>query len=212
MRVIFLLDTKFTLRLPPKEVMDEYLNSPRYVYDRTPVKPDTLFEQIVRSVIDFIDWILYSTIFGENSNYYQIAALLLIAAGVFYILNKKMYLFTAKSDFAGNRESSVDISVHETDTGDLDKLEEKYLSEGNNRGLLRVLYIKYLRILAEKNMLRLDTKKTNWEYASELRDKNLQVKFIKLTMMFENSWYGGFNVSAKELEYFRSEISSGAGV
>jgi len=102
--------------------------------------------------------------------------------------------------------------VHETDTGDLDKLEEKYLSEGNNRGLLRVLYIKYLRILAEKNMLRLDAKKTNWEYASELRDKNLQVKFIRLTMMFENSWYGGFNVSAKELEYFRSEISSGAGV
>lgn len=207
--MIFLFNSDYTLRLPPREVLDEYLKNPKYLYDRAPARPKSFFTQIMESIFNFIDWVLSSTVFGEHGSYYQLAALLLIVLSVLYILHKKMYLFASKSDFSQNNDSGVSLTIEEAALSDLDKLEEKYLSEGNYRGVIRVLYIKMLRKLADEKLLSLQNKKTNWEYAADLSGSRHHAKFIHATILFENSWYGGSEVSIDDLKSFKDIVSSG---
>lgn len=203
------LNNTYSLRLPPKEVMDGYLNDTKYLYDRAPQRPESFFSELVNAFLNFIDWLLSSTIFGKDGNYYQIAALILIAFGVFYILKEKLYLFTSKTDFSQSEAGEVSLVLDDVSLTDLDKLEAMYMSEGNNRGVVRVLYIKFLRKLGERKLLSLDGKKTNWEYASELRGSQLHAVFIDVTLLFENSWYGGFEVNSNDLNHFRKMVNTG---
>lgn len=195
--------------MPPKPEIDEYLNNTRYLYDRAPKRPESFFTELINAFYSFIDWILSNTIFGENGNYYQLAALILIAFGVFYILKTKMYHLSAKTESHQSGASDVTVRVDETNVTDLDKLEAIYRSEGNNRGVVRVLYLRFLRKLADEKLLSLDNKKTNWEYASELRNSRFYKKFIHATLLYENSWYGRFEVNEDDLANFRHLTETG---
>jgi hypothetical protein len=66
---------------------------------------------------------------------------------------------------------------------------------GNYRLALRHCYRYLLTSLQEKELIKYQVAKTNYQYVYELSGTNLHKPFMKLTRDYEYAWYGGFEIN-----------------
>jgi hypothetical protein len=83
---------------------------------------------------------------------------------------------------------------------------------------VRYQYLKALRLLTDRDLIRWKIGKTNMDYYHELKDATLKEMFLKATDDFENAWYGNGEVteahyqeSKSSLENFYIEIQNSKG-
>ncbi|MFZ1306638.1 MAG: DUF4129 domain-containing protein, partial [Ferruginibacter sp.] len=81
-----------------------------------------------------------------------------------------------------------------TKESDFDALIRQSLQSGNYRHAVRYQYLRTLHLLAEKNMVQLAPDKTNFQYVSEIANRNHQQPFASLTLNYEYVWYGEFEI------------------
>ena len=70
---------------------------------------------------------------------------------------------------------------------------------------IRLLYLSALKELTEREYIRWQPGKTNYQYQQELQASHLQLPFRKLGYFFEYAWYGNFQIS--EHQYKEAERS-----
>ena len=68
---------------------------------------------------------------------------------------------------------------------------------------IRLLYLSALKDLTDREHIRWQAGKTNYQYQQELRQQELQEPFRQLGHIFEWAWYGGFQLG--ESQYTRAE-------
>jgi len=71
---------------------------------------------------------------------------------------------------------------------------EKAVSQHNFRLAVRLLYLKCLKQLSDKNLIQWQIDKTNAKYLYELTDPVQKQTFGLLTRQFEYIWYGNFSI------------------
>lgn len=71
---------------------------------------------------------------------------------------------------------------------------EKAISEHNYSFAVRLLYLKCLKQLSDKNLIEWQIDKTNSAYVYELTDTMQKQSFALLTKQFEYVWYGNFAI------------------
>ncbi len=81
-----------------------------------------------------------------------------------------------------------------TKESDFDTLIRTALQHGNYRQAVRFQYLRTLHTLADKNFIELAPDKTNYQYVSELKNRDQQQAFAALTLNYEYVWYGEFNI------------------
>jgi hypothetical protein len=78
---------------------------------------------------------------------------------------------------------------------------------GNFRLAIRLWYLRTLRELTDKNLIRYGHEKTNTEYLDELFNTKYYKEFRKLTRNFEYAWYGKFELTAESYQMVEKEFA-----
>lgn len=83
---------------------------------------------------------------------------------------------------------------------------DKAAGQGNYRLAIRLMYLRILRNLAERNIIQYKQDKTNFDYLMQLHPTVYYKDFFRVTRHYEYSWYGEFNVSLDAYAIIRNEF------
>lgn len=130
-----------------------------------------------------------------NSGILQAILWAFAIAFVLFILYR---LFLADGAFRRKAKQARDEAEVEeeviTNESDFDSLIRQALQIGNYRQAVRYQYLRTLHLLADKNLVQLSPDKTNFQYVSEIANRNHQQPFASLTLNYEYVWYGEFEI------------------
>lgn len=79
-------------------------------------------------------------------------------------------------------------------TTDYNKLIAQSITNKNYRLAIRYHYLQTLQKLAAKGTIQFTDDKTNYQYLKELYGKPYENEFVSLTINYEYTWYGGFEI------------------
>ncbi|MFZ9387748.1 MAG: DUF4129 domain-containing protein [Chitinophagaceae bacterium] len=90
---------------------------------------------------------------------------------------------------------------------------EKAAARGHYRMAVRLMFLRLLKKLSQKEIIQYKQDRTNFDYLMEVHDSPYYSRFFRLTRHFEYSWYGHFEVDhetyrviAEEFSRFENEI------
>ncbi len=82
----------------------------------------------------------------------------------------------------------------------------KAVAEKNFRLAVRLLYLRTLKELSERNIIEYRHEKTNSDYLNGLFGGNYYQSFFRLTRNFEYTWYGGFPLSEEAYQMMQTDF------
>ncbi|WP_316812801.1 DUF4129 domain-containing protein [Pedobacter heparinus] len=77
---------------------------------------------------------------------------------------------------------------------------EKAVANGNYRLAVRLLYLRSLKLLSDRELISWQPEKTNQAYIDELIDLERKQQFTVLTLQFEYIWYGDFSIDKESFK------------
>ena len=179
-----------------QERLERYRNNPDYKYERAvpdpPEKPKPE-ELIQRDPGEFSE----PNFDGDGPDLSGLVKglfwVLIIGGGTFLLLQifrvRLSSLFRKKSD-----EAKIEIEelVDPEDISNIDFEDpiRAAIDAGMYRKATRLLYLKALREMQDRAMIRWRREKTNRDYLRELKIKELRPHFKHITYLFEYIWYG----------------------
>jgi len=83
---------------------------------------------------------------------------------------------------------------------------DKAAAQGNYRLAVRLMFLRILKSMAEKNIIRYKQDKTNLDYLLELHPTNYYQLFFRITRNYEYTWYGKFPLSEEAYKVIRSDF------
>lgn len=83
---------------------------------------------------------------------------------------------------------------------------DKAAAQGNYRLAIRLMYLRSLRNLSEKNIIQYKQDRTNFDYLLQLQPTAYYKDFFRITRHYEYSWYGEFNVAPDAYTIIRNEF------
>jgi len=133
-------------------------------------------------------------------------ALIFIVFISYKVLFKNGIFVRRKNKFiAANDESSFedfdDISKYDELISDAEKRNELNLAT-------RYLFLKTLKNLADKELIRFTAEKTNKEYIREMQQHDYSDRFQKLVRDYEYAWYGKFSLDKSRYEKMKELFTS----
>jgi hypothetical protein len=137
---------------------------------------------------------------------YIILGLILIALIIYQILK-----YNKGSLTSSNALDNPDLAFENIDNInaiDFDAEINKALAMLNYRLALRLMYLKALKKLSDKEYINWDISKTNSQYYQELQNPDLKNQFINLTYKFEYAWYGNLPINQQDFSVTQSQFSS----
>ena len=115
--------------------------------------------------------------------------------------------FKRRSKSAKNAEAKVEEEII-TKESDFEALIRQAIQSSKYRQAVRYQYLRTLHLLAGKNMLALARDKTNFQYVSEISNRNHKQPFAALTLNYEYVWYGEFEIDKNIYEKIESNFRS----
>jgi hypothetical protein len=85
---------------------------------------------------------------------------------------------------------------------------DKAAAQGNYRLAIRLMYLRLLKNLSEKNIIQYKQDRTNLDYLLQLHPTAYYKDFFRITRHYEYSWYGEFNVSSDAYSIIRNEFDN----
>lgn len=136
----------------------------------------------------------------------------IILIGVFVAL---LIWFLATSDIRLFRKKPklVEEQVEERPTENIfemnfEKEIQKAIDTKNYRLAVRLLYLRTLRDLSNRNLINYTHEKTNSDYLFQLAGTPYYKNFFKLTRSFDYTWYGHFELSPDGFVFIQNDFSS----
>lgn len=83
---------------------------------------------------------------------------------------------------------------------------EKARQAGNFRLAVRLHYLRMLKLMSERQVIRYTQDKTNFDYMMQLQGGRYYEDFFRITRDYEYSWYGQFSVSEDMYELIRKDF------
>jgi hypothetical protein len=123
---------------------------------------------------------------------------------MWYLANSNISLFQKKS-------RAIAFEDDDTETEDIfainyQKEIDKALSNGNYRLAIRLMYLRLLKDLSRKNIIRYQQERTNFDYLLQLSSTAYYHDFFRVTRNYEYSWYGQFEVDKDKFDIIRNDF------
>ncbi len=189
-------DTNSVVSVRTPEKIQDFLNDDAFLYDtKKAAPPQTFFQKIRHRILSLINSFFYLTEKGGNIVAYIFYGLMLFLL-VFVIL-KLAGLSPYNLIIRPKKIKRQDILVFEEDikTTDFDKIISEAQRKGDFRKAVRFLYIKLLKLLADKEFVEWKKEKTNKDYKQEMQKNRYSKEFSELTKIYEYVWYGEFDIN-----------------
>lgn len=137
---------------------------------------------------------------GEMTMWRMIFYALMAIALVFIVVN--LLGLDIRGVFGREAKTVVDYNVQEENIREmnLDDLIAEAIAKGEWKLCIRFHYLKALRMLTDRELIRWEQGKTNMDYFYELRGEDLKANFLTVTNAFENAWYGNAEVNRQNYE------------
>jgi len=84
---------------------------------------------------------------------------------------------------------------------------DKAAAEGNYNLGVRLLYLRLLRTLAERNIIDYQQDRTNFDYLLQLQSTKYYKDFFRLTRNYEYGWYGQFRMEGQQFDLVRRQFA-----
>lgn len=183
-------------------------------FDYTTIKPrESLWEKMRKKIAEIM-----RSIFGEvdplkSANYAEIIlrffAIVIIGLVIYFLL--KFLLNKDGNFFFGKKNKKLNISdqdlkenIHEINFPDsINNFERKK----DHRSAIRYQFLFVLKKLSDKKLIDWNPEKTNKDYLAELNNKNQKADFKELVYIFNNVWYGEFEVDDQSYVRFKEKFN-----
>jgi hypothetical protein len=150
--------------------------------------------------------------------WFQTILWLLIIGGfaaflMIYLSSSNVGLFRKKDRPIGEAEET-ELITEDIFAINYQKEIERAAAQGNFRLAVRLMYLRLLKNLSERNIIRYTQDKTNFDYLLQLHPTRYYRDFFRITRHYEYSWYGQFDVSeeayhviSRDVKQFEQELS-----
>ena len=202
------LDTgRVDVRMPSPGALQAFRDDPDFAYDRQPPPSESWWARLKR-------W-LREKLFAPLNNpgvsrladwvFWILAGLGLLYAVLKLLRMEPRGLFYGRSD----RGRPGFSEIEDIQAVDFDRLTEEATAAGDFRRAVRLLYLRTLKALADRELIAWQAEKTNREYLRELgeRQADLTAPFSRLTYLFEHIWYGDFSIDKEAFERARERFT-----
>jgi hypothetical protein len=132
------------------------------------------------------------------------------ALALFFIVFILYRIFLKNSLFAFNKSKSAEMT--EDDFISLNELSQydSLISEAEKKNdfnlATRYLFLKAIKVLSDKDLIRFLPDKTNHEYVKEMERHSLAGEFSSLTRSYEYVWYGKFLIDKNQYEVLKEQF------
>jgi hypothetical protein len=185
--------------------IQKYRADKEFQYERSAVPPQSLWDRFWEWFWDKVGSI-FSTKAGSRT-FRTIFIIVSIAILVFFIYKltgmSKTGLFGRKGA-SGLDYSASDENIH---TINFEDAIQQAIDNGNYRLAVRLLYLQSLKALSDRGLINWQINKTNVAYVDELSGTAYHQSFDKLTLQFENNWYGDVPITAAEFAPVREQFN-----
>jgi hypothetical protein len=115
--------------------------------------------------------------------------------------------------FGKKRRSIADETNEEEITEDIfainyQKEIDKAAASGNYRFAIRLMFLRLLKNMSERNVIRYKHDSTNMDYLLQLSNSSYYNDFFRLTRNYEYSWYGQFQVREEAYKVIRNDFDN----
>lgn len=125
---------------------------------------------------------------GFKTAMFVIAFVILLAAVVSLIMKSGGFRRSiSEESLAGLAEWQ---EAWDLDTTSVDEALQDAVEAGNFRMAIRLLYLRNLRMIMDKGLVKPSPEKTNRQYATEMARSGLDLLFNRTTGVYETVWYG----------------------
>ena len=147
--------------------------------------------------------------FTAHPVFQTILWLIIIGGFVTFLI---LYLYNSN---AGLFRKSTSIVSEETDmeTNDIfainyEKEIDKAVGMNNYRLAIRLMFLRLLRNLSDKDIIQYKQDSTNFDYMMQLRSTAMYPDFFKLARNYEYSWYGQFDIDKEKYSVIKNEFEN----
>ncbi|MFD0939957.1 hypothetical protein [Pedobacter boryungensis] len=186
------------LRKFDETAVKKYSKQKEFIYDDVAPQSLSLWDRFWRWFWRLINKIFSGGITGSIIKYILIAVVIAIVVFVVIKLigiDYKFLIGKSKTVTVPFEESLENI--HEID---FDEQIDFALQNKNYRLAVRLLYLKTLKKLSDKELINWQPEKTNQAYVLELENENYKQEFNVLTNQFEYIWYGEFFIDKLDFD------------
>lgn len=168
-------------------------SDPDLNYKEAPTVAESLWDRLLALLAQFLDSLFRNAVTTDWGRVFSYAiGLALIVAVVMMLLRVNAFRLFYKGEGASTMPYNVlDENIHEMD---FDKLIAQAVASHDYRKGIRLLFLKSLKMLADRNFIHWEHGKTNHEYLAELTKEDLKTGFNELNFYFEYAWYGNFSI------------------
>jgi len=122
---------------------------------------------------------------------------ILVSAFVMFLANNKIALFgsSGKKINLDEEKSAIPDNIFEID---FDLHVNNALKDGDYRMATRLLFLRMLKVMSQKNLLNYSIDKTNMDYLFELNGTRYFKDFAMASRNYEYVWYGNFSITLEQ--------------
>ena len=122
-----------------------------------------------------------------------------------------MYLSGSNAGLFRRRNKSINEEEHLPETEDIFQINyqreiDRAATAGNYRLAVRLMFLRLLKNLSQKNIIQYGHDRTNFDYLLQLSSTRYYPDFFKITRHYEYSWYGKFEISKETYAYIKDEF------
>ncbi|MES1217966.1 MAG: hypothetical protein ABUT20_20840 [Bacteroidota bacterium] len=146
-----------------------------------------------------------------RQQWYKAIAWIIIIGGfitvlIWFLASSNVSLFrrrsktVAEADSGETTENIFEIDYH--------KEIEKAMNENNYRLAVRLMFLRLLKNLSERNVIQYKQGRTNFDYLLQLNNSGYYKDFFRLTRNYEYAWYGEFAVSREIFATIKNDFEN----
>ena len=124
---------------------------------------------------------------------------------IMYLAGTEVGLFRKKSVPVNSKEEEEEMP-EDIFAINYQKEIDKAAAQGNYRLAVRLMFLRLLKHMSEKNVINYKQDKTNLDYLMHLYSTRYYHDFFRITRHYEYSWYGKFEVSSDAYHQISKEV------
>ncbi len=189
--------------------LSKYLEDSEFYFDRTlkPPVTESLFAAFANYFKNLIAKIF--EINGMNSIWKFIKMIVVIGI-VLFGLSKLFGMEFGSMFFKSSETTNVNFRRIEEDINEIDfntRIKEA-IEKKNYRMAIRLYYLKTLKALEEKEIIKWRINKTNADYINEVASSSHSENFNEITRLFDYVWYGEFHLDHNSFEQSKARFEN----
>lgn len=185
----------------------KYTQDPDFYYDRkiAPPPTDTFWDAIANYFNKLIDSLF--EVQGADRAWYFLKLFLAIAI-VLYALSRLTGMDLQALFFKSNQTQSIELEIFDENIHEMDfeQLIDEAISKGNYKLAIRLYYLKALKALEAKDIIKWEKDKTNADYRREVSKSNYSDSFAEITKLFDYVCYGEFQLDTGSFEMSKEKF------